>query len=218
MTERKKEVISVMFDKLAPDYDRNNNIISLFTHKIIKYLVVASVGRLPKNVKILDLCTGTGDIAGLLKRKYKKANVIGVDFSKEMLNIARKKYPKIDFVYADCMDLPFQNGTFDLATISFGLRNTENYEKTISEIKRVLKNGGIFVHLDFDKKSRFANFIFEKIVKTLKSTDYEYLLQSKNDFPDSNGLIDLFASQGFNLIKTKSFLFGIISAQYLQNV
>ena len=215
MTERKKEIISAMFDKLASNYDFINNIISIFTHKIIKYLTIAFIDKLPPNSKILDLCTGTGDIAGILKRKYKTANIIGVDFSKEMLSIARKKHPKIDFSYADCLDLPFANDTFDLITISFGLRNTENYVKTVSEINRVLKKGGIFVHLDFDKKSKLADFIFEKIVKTLKNESYDYLLQSKKEFPSGNELVNLFTSQGFKLSKTKNFLFGIVSAQYL---
>ena len=90
MTERDKKTISEMFDRLAVQYDRNNNIISLFTHKIIKYLVIYGIGNLPEHAKILDLCTGTGDVADILKQKYKNATVIGADFSKEMLNIARK--------------------------------------------------------------------------------------------------------------------------------
>lgn len=220
MTERKREVISAMFDSLAKYYDRNNNIISLFTHKIIKYLVVSFIGKLPQNSKILDLCTGTGDVAAILERKYKYANIIGVDFSREMLNIARKKHSEVDFIYADCMDLPFQENIFDLVTISFGLRNTENYEKVVSEIYRVLKTDGIFVHLDFDKKSKFADFIFEKLVKIFfkltKNQNYEYLLNSKEEFPDSDELINMFKSQGFKYIKTKRYLWGIISAQYLK--
>lgn len=214
MTERKKEIISAMFDKLAADYDRNNNIISLFTHKIIKYLVIASVGKLPQNPKILDLCTGTGDIAVMLKNRYKSANVVGVDFSKEMLNIARKKHSQIDFICADCLNLPFKDDTFDLATISFGLRNTENYEKAVIEINRVLKSGGIFVHLDFDKKSKLADYVFEKIVKSFKNENYEYLLKSKKEFPDSAQLIKLIEQNGFKHLKTNNYLLGIISAQY----
>lgn len=215
MIERSKKYISEMFDKLAVNYDRNNNIISLFTHKIIKYLVVAGIGKLPETPKILDLCTGTGDVAEVLIRKYKDATVLGADFSKEMLNIARKKHPDIDFVYADCLNLPFNDNTFDLVTMSFGLRNTENYDKTIEEVVRVLKKSGIFVHLDFDKKSKLADFIFEKIVRLFRNKDYEYLLNSKKEFPDSAGLIKMFENAGLMRNKTKSFLFGIISAQYV---
>lgn len=216
MRERDKKTISEMFDRLAVQYDRNNNIISLFTHKIIKNLVVFGIGKLPENAKILDLCTGTGDVAFYLKQKYKQATVIGADFSKEMLNIARKKHLGIDFVYADCLNLPYNDNTFDLVTISFGLRNTENYTLALKEIHRVLKPNGIFVHLDFDKKSKLADFIFEKIVKIFKNRDYEYLLNSKKEFPDSKNLIKLFTENGFETVKTKSFLLGIISAQYME--
>ena len=100
--------------------------------------------------------------------------------------------------------------------MSFGLRNTENYEKAISEISRVLKPDGIFVHLDFDKKSKLADFIFEKIVRLFCNKEYKYLLDSKKEFPDSEKLIKMFENSGLKHIKTKEFLFGIISAQYMK--
>ena len=115
--------------------------------------------NLNKHAKILDLCTGTGDLAGILKKEYPEAKIIGVDFSREMLKLARIKNPEVGFLEADCTQLPFKEEHFDLCIISFGLRNIENISKVLGEIYRVLKKGGKFINLDLGKPNRFLAFL-----------------------------------------------------------
>lgn len=217
MTDRTPVKIQKLFNSIAKNYDRNNDFISFFSHRIIKKFVVGMLPKSANTLKILDLCTGTGDIAKLLKNKYPHACIIGADFSVEMLNFARKKHPHITFQQADCLNLPFEDNEFDIITISFGLRNTQDYELALKEISRVLKPNGVFLHLDFEKKSKLADFVFFLLVKIIailqKNANYIYLLETKREFPDVNTLIKMFAKYGLTLYKRKDFLLGIISAQ-----
>lgn len=216
MQNKTPEKIQELFNHIAPHYDQNNDIISFFTHRFIKKNVIESLPELPSNAKILDLCTGTGDIAALLKNKFD--DVTGVDFCEGMLKVARRKHKKINFVQADCLNLPFEDESFDLVTMSFGLRNTENYDKALSEISRVLKHGGIFVHLDFGDAHEYADTVFHKVVKfiaELQGDDsYVYLLQSKHEFPPVEQLVELFTRHGLKYETRRDYLMGIISAQY----
>lgn len=218
MTNKTPEKIRALFNQIAPHYDQNNDIISLFTHRFIKHHVIKSIPQLPAEPKILDLCTGTGDIVKHLQRKFHTAQITGVDFSEEMLKIARHKHRGINFVHADCLKLPFASESFDLVTMSFGLRNTVNFNKAMAEVKRVLKPSGCFVHLDFGKDAKYADEIFHKVVKFIaqlqEDESYIYLLESKNAFPPPEKLIELFASHGLETVERKDYLQGIISAQY----
>lgn len=218
MKNKTPEKIRALFNQIAPHYDQNNDIISFFTHRLIKQHVVKSIPQLPPEPKILDLCTGTGDIVKHLKRRFHGAQITGADFSTEMLKIARRKHHGVKFVHADCLKLPFADESFDLVTMSFGLRNTASYTRAIAEVKRVLKPNGHFVHLDFGKDAKYADEIFHKIVKFIaqvqEDESYIYLLESKNSFPAPEQLIELFAAHGLETIERKDYLQGIISAQY----
>jgi len=212
--DKNPQKIKSMFNKIAKDYDKNNNIISFGLHKYVKKL---AINRFKFSGKCLDLCTGTGDIAELMSKKCDE--VIGLDFSSEMLNIARKKHPDINFIEGDCTSLPFEDNSFDAITISFGLRNIENYELALNEIYRVLKPNGLFFHLDFGKENFIANilynFIIPKLVKLFygDSLPYEYLIQSKKLFFDTKKLIELFYKHKLMLVQKKHFLFGTINCQ-----
>lgn len=218
MQNKTPEKICALFNQLAPHYDQNNDIISFFTHRFIKYYVVNSIPALPPEAKILDLCTGTGDIVKLLQKRFPNAHITGADFSTEMLKIARRKHCGVEFILADCLKLPFENESFDLITMSFGLRNTADYNRALSEITRVLKPSGTFVHLDFGKDAKLIDEIFHKVVNFIAEVQdddsYVYLLESKNNFPSAEQLIELFASHGLETILRKDYLQGIISAQY----
>lgn len=218
MQEKNSEQIREIFNHIAPHYDQNNDIISLFTHRLIKQNVVNELPELPEKVRILDLCTGTGDIAALLHKKYPSAEIVGADFSEEMLKIARQKHKNLNFIKADCQNLPFENESFDLVTICFGLRNTVDYDKTMAEISRILKPAGIFAHLDFGQAKEFADKTFLEIVKfvaELQGDDsYLYLLKSKFEFPPVEKLIELFAKHDLKYKMRKDYLFGMLSAQY----
>lgn len=206
--------IQEMFNKIARVYDFNNNIMSLGQHIRIKKQSVKFLNA--HNVKVLDLCTGTGDIAGFIDKSCK---VIGVDFSDKMLEIARKKYPWINFIEGDCTNLPFEDNYFDVVTISFGLRNIENYDNALDEIYRVLKPNGLFMHLDFGKKNILGDILFDIIVPHLvkifykDNLPYEYLVKSKQMFFNENALIELFAQHNLKIKEKHSMLFGGASCQ-----
>lgn len=201
--------IQEMFNKIAKVYDFNNNVMSLGQHIRIKKQSVKFLNA--HNVKVLDLCTGTGDIAGFIDKSCK---VIGVDFSDKMLEIARKKYPWVNFIEGDCTNLPFEDNYFDVVTISFGLRNIENYDNALDEIYRVLKPNGLFMHLDFGKKNILGDILFDIIVPHLvkifykDNLPYEYLVKSKQMFFNENALIELFAQHNLKIKEKHSMLFG----------
>jgi len=216
--DKSPEKIKQMFNDIASVYDFNNMVISFGLHKLVKNKVVKDIKF---NGMVLDLCTGTGDIAGLISKNY-KCNVKGLDFSVEMLNISKRRYPDIEFIEGDCTNLPFENNSFDFVTISFGLRNIENYDKALDEIYRVLKPNGIFIHLDFGKKNPIVNLIYNFIVPKLVSifyknlVPYDYLIKSKKMFFDETQLKSLLEKHKFNKIKTKSYILGGISCQIMQ--
>lgn len=218
MTDKSPEKIKKLFNYIAPHYDQNNDIISLLMHRLIKFDVIRRLPELHENAKILDLCCGTGDITNLLHKKYHDALVTGLDFSDEMLKIARKKNKKLKFEEADCASIPYPDNTFDLITICFGLRNTPDYDKVLSEINRVLKPNGIFLHLDFGNASKTADKVFHKIVELVaqlqEDDSYIYLMESKHEFPPVEELIKLFAKHELNIENRQDYLQGIISAQY----
>lgn len=211
--------IEQMFNNIARMYDFNNNIMSFGQHirikkKAVKYLKA-------KNTKVLDVCTGTGDIAGFFD---KSCDVTGIDFSEKMLEIANKKYPWVEFTKADCTNLPFKDNTFDIVTISFGLRNIENYSKALDEIYRVLKPNGIFMHLDFGKKNFLGDCLFDLIIPHLVKIfyknilPYEYLVKSKQLFFNENALIGLFKEHNLHLKEKHTMLFGGASCQICQKL
>ena len=98
---------------------------------------------------ILDLCCGTGDFTQIISKYYPRTRVIGLDISEGMLKLAKAKNPAGVFMKGDCVNLPFENSEFDYVTMGFGLRNIEDRKKALSEIYRVLDNGGKFLQLDF---------------------------------------------------------------------
>lgn len=214
--------IKDMFDLIADDYDKLNNLMTFGLHKKIKNDVIKGI-ELAFDAKILDLCTGTGDLANMLKVKYPKADVIGVDFSKNMLEIARKRYPNIEFIEADCTQLPFEDGSFDLCVISFGLRNIREMEKAAAEIYRVLKKGGIFINLDLGKPKRFLNLVLKPYMYLWVAllgkifhgdeTPYKYLAVSNETFPSQGELVKIFQKIGFLEVKNKNYLFEQIASQ-----
>lgn len=216
--------IQKMFDSIAQKYDFLNNIISFGMHKKIKYLMTKQLNVRPED-KIIDLCCGTGDIAIFLKEQNPNVDITAVDFSDEMLKIAQSKSKNnIKFVKADCTNLPFEDEIFDLCTISFGLRNIENRQKALNEIHRILKKDGVFVHLDFGKSNLFLDSIFDSVIPFLvrvfyqNAIPYDYLVESKKEFPSSEKLIKEFEKNGFKFKERHNFLFGVISSQIMQKI
>lgn len=214
------EKIQNMFNKLAPDYDFMNGVISFGLQKIIKKNSLSLIQIQPSSV-IVDLCCGTGDITQYFATDKNVKKVYGIDFSQNMLKIATRKNKsnKIEFLLSECSCLPFENESIDGCSLGFGLRNIQNREKVLTEIVRVLKNGGFFFHLDIFRGNKVINSIFDNFVyfaakllgKSPKS--YKYLIDSKNMFLSPEKLIESVEQPGFKCIKLKRYAFGMISAQ-----
>lgn len=214
------ENIQNLFNAVAAKYDFMNNIISLGLHKVVKKECVAELD-IKAHDRVLDACCGTGDFAYFIKQKEPMAFVSGVDFSQNMLNLAKKRMPDTDFQIMDVTNLDFTDNTFDFVTMGFGLRNIANPEKALLEVYRVLKPGGKFLHLDFGHKNIFNKFFdyavpFAASVFYGNSNPYKYLIKSKKEFPEPDELIKDFEKIGFKFVKRKDFVFSAISAQIMK--
>lgn len=218
--DKNPEKIKKMFDEISIYYDNINNIISLGSHLIIKYLSIKNLDIKPRAM-ILDLCCGTGDFTMLISRFFPRSKVIGLDFSDKMLKIAKSRISGGVFMKGNCTCLPFENNEFDYITMGFGLRNIKDRQKAISEAYRVLDRGGKFLHLDFGKHiylSKIFDIIVIFFIKLLGKDweSYKYLLESKSEFPEPDKLITEFENSGFKYFARHDYLFGIISAQIMQ--
>ena len=219
-TDKSPKVIKNMFDSIAEHYDKMNNVISFGMDKIIKKKCIKFLGIGEKST-VLDLCTGTGDLVKIIQALRPKTGITAVDFSKNMLAIAKNQIKNAKFLEADATNLPFEDNTFDFVTISYGLRNIQDRAKAISEIYRVLKVGGKILHLDFGEKNLLGK-TFEYITPNLARifgrdvASYKYLIESKKEFPEPNELIKEFEAQKFKLVLRKDFLLKSISAQFFE--
>ena len=203
--------IKNMFGRVASKYDLANQILSLVVHHHWRKKLVDVSGVKPGN-KVLDCATGTGDLA----IRFKKAvgplgEVTGTDFCIEMLGPAPKKalrsHLEIKFEVADVMDLPYEDNTFDICSISFGIRNVQNAKKALQEMARVTRPGGQVMILEFGKMrwpliSQMYNFYSEKLLPKLgglvtgQREAYEYLHKSSQNFPCREEFISLMKTTG----------------------
>ena len=212
--------IKSLFDKISKRYDFMNNIISFGTHLLVKKEAIKSLEIKP-NSKVLDLCCGSGDLGRIIKKHNPTCDVIGVDFSPKMIEIARHKNQNITYWEMDATDLPFEKNSFDYIVMGFGLRNIPEKNKAIEEIHRILKNNGKFLHLDFGEQNFFSK-IYDNIVILLakifaKNTkEYKYLIISKNRFLKPNELIELFQFNKLEYMKHKSMFWNMISFQIMR--
>lgn len=216
MIDKNPVKIKNIFNEIAYSYDFMNNLISLGLHLYVKKQAIKLLNVHPKS-KILDICCGSGDTSKLIKIMHKKTNVYAVDFSENMLNIARKKCRYVEFLNCDVTKLPFEKCYFDTITETFGLRNIENINVAIEQIFKILKPNGEFLHLDFEENclaSKIFNIFVSLVCKIFKkrSFAYKYLINSKKEFYNSEELVVLFEKYGFRLKKKKYFLFGAICA------
>ncbi|HLV92059.1 MAG TPA: bifunctional demethylmenaquinone methyltransferase/2-methoxy-6-polyprenyl-1,4-benzoquinol methylase UbiE, partial [Aequorivita sp.] len=159
-SEGKKRQVEKMFDTISNEYDGLNRVISLGTDVSWRKKVIKLVSE-KKVENVLDIATGTGDLAIQFAEKTEAKRIVGLDLSDGMLNVARKKISgkpysnKIEFIQGDSEALPFEDNSFDAITVSFGIRNFENLEKGLSEIHRVLRKDGIFVILETSVPTKF---------------------------------------------------------------
>lgn len=198
----KKEQVTEMFNRIAPSYDKLNSWLSFRVDKIWRRRVVKIVKQ-TKFPDVLDVATGTGDLAIAIAKGVRLNTVYGVDISTGMLELAREKVlknqlqNKVLLKEGDSENLPFSDSTFDVVTVAFGVRNFENLKAGLKEMARVLKPGGKMVVLELSKPTSFPmkglyNFYFTKILPWwggLISHDkeaYSYLPASVSKFPEGS--------------------------------
>lgn len=220
----KKEQVTQMFDNISENYDDLNRVISFgIDVKWRKKVLQLVAQKKPKT--ILDIATGTGDLAILLA-KTNAEKIIGLDLSEGMLEIGKKKIIQknlqhtIEMVLGDSEKIPFQDDYFDAITVSFGIRNFETLEKGLAEILRVLKPQGIFVILETSVPTRFpykqgygfyTRYILPVIGKLFSkdSVAYGYLSESANNFPFGESLNNILRKIGFIEVKHSPQTFGV---------
>lgn len=220
----KKEQVTQMFDTISENYDGLNRVISLGIDVKWRKKVVDLVAR--KNPEtILDIATGTGDLA-ILMTATSAQKIVGLDLSAGMLEVGRKKIQernladKIELVLGDSENIPFPDNHFDAITVSFGIRNFETLEKGLSEIYRVLKPGGIFVILEtsvptqFPFKQGYALYtkLILPLVGKLFSKDnnaYGYLSESAANFPFGEALNNILKKVSFTECKAMPQTLGV---------
>lgn len=222
----KKKQIEQMFDNVAERYDFLNHLLSGGIDYWWRWRAVNSLKNRPVD-QILDVATGTGDMALALLR-LKPTKVMGVDISEEMLAIGRKKIAakklnhKIELQTGDAENLPFGDNTFDAITVSFGVRNFENLKKGLAELHRVLKPTGKLVILEFSTPKRFPikqlfTFYFKNILPRIgkflskDASAYTYLPESVQAFPQGTAFTHILNQVGFKQTTCKELTFGIAS-------
>jgi len=223
-----QELNRQFFDGLAPKYDRLNTVVSLGRHLAIKNHAVKYL-RLRENATVLDLCTGSGDIALAFRKHHPTCKVIGVDVSEKMLALGierTKNDPQISLQRADVLDLPFPDNHFDCVFIGFGLRNLSNINRGLEEMVRLTKPGGLVVNLDMGKPKKWLDKVlykgyFEKLIPFLgrhvfhrgEFNSFAYLPASNRYFPSPQELQKKMESLGLVDIHHTDYLFGGIARQ-----
>jgi len=221
------EQVRIMFSEIAGSYDIGNDALSFGTHRIWKKYLVAKARVKPSDL-VLDLATGTGDIAVLFAKKARLGKVIGTDFCKEMIDIAsaRKKnqLSNLSFQVADAMNIPFEQSKFDVCSISFGIRNVDNPTMVLAEMRRVIKPAGRALILEFGQPEGlfgvlykfYSTYILPYLGGVLsgKPEAYKYLDKTAANFPCGDKFVALMRNAGFEKIISEP-LFGGIAYLYI---
>lgn len=224
-TESKKVQVEDMFNQIAPKYDLLNHALSLNIDKLWRRKVVKLLSK-EKASTVLDVATGTCDLAIAIARKANPSAITGVDLSEEMLNVGKQKVKKLGFANqiklqkADAENLPFADNSFDAITVAFGVRNFENLEAGLKEMYRVMKPNGTCIILEFTMPIRFPikqlyNFYFRYILPLIgrmvsnHKSAYTYLPESVKAFPQRQKFTQIMEQCGYNNTEFKILSFGI---------
>ncbi len=219
-----RRLVTKVFQDVSSKYDMMNDLMSLGIHRLWKKKFINWLNP-QKNTTLIDVASGTGDIAKLFLEKIEyKGFVYCVDENMEMLNLNKKKFKEISKIKYFCNNaekLPFKSNYFDYYTISFGLRNVENINKALKEAYRVLKPGGRFLCLEFSKvKNKTLNKIYKNYSKSIpivgkfivgKSEPYEYLINSIENFHSQDSLFDKIKKENFVNISYRNLSGGIVA-------
>jgi demethylmenaquinone methyltransferase/2-methoxy-6-polyprenyl-1,4-benzoquinol methylase len=211
------EGVQRMFDRIAPVYDAMNRVMTAGLDQRWRRATVEAAVR--EGDHVLDACCGTGDLA-IAAWKAGAGHVVGLDFSGQMLERARRKAPELEWVQGDVLALPFEDASFDSAVVGFGVRNVDDLEAGLRELRRVLRPGGRLGILEITTPRGplkvFYKFWFDRVVpllgKVLPGGDaYTYLPASVRRFPGPGELAELLGSCGFQAVDFRLFAGGIVA-------
>ena len=222
--QNKAGLVEGVFNKVYDKYDLMNDFMSFGIHRIWKKNLMNWMNP-TENKKYLDVACGTGDLGKLfLDSTDKNGEITSSDSNKKMIEKGKKrlrKYKNIKWVIAEAEKLPFENDTFDFYTISFGLRNTKNLDKSLSEAYRVLKPGGRYMCLEFSKiQNSNLDFLYKNYSKLIPhigkavvgdKEPYEYLTKSIEEFVNQEELIDLMRQNNFKNCSYRNLSGGIVA-------
>ena len=222
--QNKKGLVKNVFDQVFDKYDIMNDFMSLGIHRIWKKNLINMINP-GNNKKLIDVGCGTGDIAKIFLNKIdKNAQVTCVDPNIGMINKGKKKlkqFKNLKWIIAPAEKLPLADNYFDFYTISFGLRNTKNLNKSLTEAYRVLKPGGRFLCLEFSKiQNTSLDIIYKNYSKLIpligkvivgEKEPYEYLIKSIEKFVNQEQLIDIMEQNNFEKCSYRNLTGGIVS-------
>ena len=211
--DSKKDQVRRMFDRIAPNYDSLNMFLSAGMDRRWRKTAIGML-EVPPGAQVLDVATGTGDLAFEIARQINDAEVTGLDLAENMLVVARKKSLKrglserVHFTQGDSENLPFEDDTFHGVSVAFGVRNFGDLPRGMNEIHRVLKPGGRLVVLEFTKPRSFPfkqlfQIYFKHILPVVGSFGsgdkraYYYLYESVQAFPDYDRFTAVLSKEGF---------------------
>ncbi|MBO7301799.1 MAG: bifunctional demethylmenaquinone methyltransferase/2-methoxy-6-polyprenyl-1,4-benzoquinol methylase UbiE [Bacteroidaceae bacterium] len=220
----KREQIEEMFNNIAPEYDKYNYAVSLSIDRIWRKRAIFCLKKHnPKQV--LDIATGTGDLAILINKVIKPESIIGCDISEGMMAVARRKCEKrgftnIKFEKEDCTALSYPDNSFDAVTVSFGIRNFQHLEKSLCEMCRVLRPKGHVVILELSAPLKFpmkqlfhiyAKYVMPAVGKLISKDKkaYEYLPESIAAFPQGEVMKGVLEKCGFTNVVVRRFTCGL---------
>lgn len=220
----KRSQIEEMFNNIAPEYDKFNYLVSMHLDKIWRKRAILSLKSFAPR-KVLDIATGTGDLAILIDKLLAPESITGCDISEGMMQVAKKKcekrgITKIKFEKEDCTGLSYPDASFDAVTSSFGIRNFQNLDKALGEMFRVLQPGGHLALLELSSPSHFpmkqlfpfyAKFIMPQL-GYLFSHDrkaYQYLPDSIAAFPQGDTMKSILENIGFKNVTFRRFAGGV---------
>ena len=222
--QNKKGLVENVFDQVYDQYDLMNDLMSFGVHRLWKKNMLNMMNPSSKD-KLIDVACGTGDIAKLyLKHVNELSEITCIDPNKGMISKGKEKlkgYKNLNWIIAPAENLPIEDNSFDFYTISFGLRNSKNLKKSISEAYRVLKTGGRFFCLEFSKiHNSSLNLLYKNYSKLIPSIGklvvgekmpYEYLIKSIENFVNQDELIDLMIKENFEKCSYRNLSGGIVS-------
>jgi len=210
------EGVQRMFDRIAPVYDAMNRVMTVGLDRRWRRITVDQVVR--KGDRVLDACCGTGDLA--IAARARGADVVGLDFSEAMLERARSKSREIEWVRGDVLALPFDDASFDAVTVGFGVRNVDDLDAGLRELRRVLRPGGRVGILEITRPrgalAPFYRLWFDSVVPALGrvlpgGAAYTYLPASVRRFPGPEELAALLEAAGFSAVRFRLFAGGIVA-------